>query len=168
MGAVYNRNIPSCKAHTILITLYFSGHGTVWFDNLQFFVNKQSVNTVPVAPPFDNDQLNVLQNHSFGLSTIAPTRDPSLELSEFKDMEPLADLIGHARILAVGESTHGTSEFFRFKHRFLQFAIAKLGVRVFVLEDNQLLTERVNRYVLEGEGTAESVMKGLFARMEYN
>src|SRR5262249_29030886 len=34
----------------------------------------------------------------------------------FADMRPLKALVGDARIVALGEGTHGTREFFQFKH----------------------------------------------------
>ena len=44
--------------------------------------------------------------------------DPSLN---YDDLTPLKDLIGSARIVGLGEATHGTSEFFRMKHRIIDF-----------------------------------------------
>ena len=35
----------------------------------------------------------------------------------FADMEPLATIVGNARIVALGEATHGTREFCQLKHR---------------------------------------------------
>jgi len=32
-------------------------------------------------------------------------------------MEPLAKIVGNARIVALGEATHGTCEFFQLQHR---------------------------------------------------
>jgi erythromycin esterase-like protein len=59
--------------------------------------------------------------------------------SSFKDLAPLKNAAADARIIALGEATHGTSEFFRMKHRVLEFAVMELGVRVFAIEDNQLV-----------------------------
>ena len=35
----------------------------------------------------------------------------------FSDLEPLRRIIGDARIVSLGEATHGTREFFQLKHR---------------------------------------------------
>jgi len=35
----------------------------------------------------------------------------------FRDLQPFREVIGDARIVALGESTHGTREFFQLKHR---------------------------------------------------
>jgi erythromycin esterase len=39
----------------------------------------------------------------------------------FADLQPLKAMIGPARIVALGEATHGTREFFQLKHRLLEF-----------------------------------------------
>ena len=39
----------------------------------------------------------------------------------FKDMEPLKKVVGKARIVSLGEATHGSREFFQLKHRMLEF-----------------------------------------------
>jgi erythromycin esterase len=39
----------------------------------------------------------------------------------FEDLMPLKTIIGDARIVALGEATHGTHEFFQMKHRMLEF-----------------------------------------------
>jgi erythromycin esterase len=45
----------------------------------------------------------------------------------FKDMEPLKQAIGDARIVSLGEATHGTREFFQLKHRMLEFLATEMG-----------------------------------------
>ena len=37
----------------------------------------------------------------------------------FADMQPLKKIVGDARIVALGEATHGSREFFQLKHRML-------------------------------------------------
>jgi erythromycin esterase-like protein len=41
----------------------------------------------------------------------------------FADMQPLKRVIGDARIVSLGEATHGTREFFQLKHRMLEFLV---------------------------------------------
>jgi hypothetical protein len=45
----------------------------------------------------------------------------------FADMEPLAKIVGNARIVALGEATHGTREFFQLKHRMVEFLATRMG-----------------------------------------
>jgi erythromycin esterase len=151
------------KPHTILVTLFFEGTGTIWFDGLRLKINEKTVREVPVAQKFSTAQLTQIAKETDSFKTVEPSSKTDLQNSDFKDLDFFKSLAGDAKIIALGESTHGTSEFFKVKHRLLQYAILKLGVRVFVLEDNQLIVERINNYVLYGTGEAENVIKGLFA-----
>ena len=155
-------NIDS-HSHSLLITLFFEGIGTVWFDNIQLRINGKLVNEVAVAEKFTEKQLHDIAKETVAFTTVEPSSQATLKLSDFKDLEHFKHIAGGARIIALGESTHGTSEFFKVKHRLLQYAILELGVNVFILEDNQLLVERINDYVLYGKGKAEAVITGLFA-----
>ena len=47
---------------------------------------------------------------------------------------PLKKIIGEARIVALGEATHGTHEFFQMKHRMLEFLVEEMGFNTFAME----------------------------------
>lgn len=70
----------------------------------------------------------------------------------FDDLQPLKALIGEARIVALGEATHGTREFFQFKHRMLEFLVREMGFTVFAIEASYPACNNINEYVLEGRG----------------
>jgi len=143
------------------IDLCQNGAGKVWFDDFSLSIYGRLVKEVQIAEPFSSEQLKWLNDHSSPLYSFdAGSKDKP---SSFKDLASLKNAAADARIIALGEATHGTSEFFRMKHRMLEFAIMELGVRIFAIEDNQLVVERVNRYVLGGQGTARSSMAGMFS-----
>src|SRR5437879_10657556 len=52
------------------------------------------------------------------------------------DLRRMESTIGDARIVAMGEETHGTREFFQLKHRMLEFLVEKKGFTVFGMEAN--------------------------------
>jgi erythromycin esterase len=70
----------------------------------------------------------------------------------FADLEPLRQIIGDARIVSLGEATHGTREFFQLKHRLLEFCVTELGFTVFGIEASYPECLRINDYVLTGAG----------------
>ncbi|MGH6814817.1 MAG: erythromycin esterase family protein [Hyphomicrobiaceae bacterium] len=70
----------------------------------------------------------------------------------FADLEPLRAAIGEARIVSLGEATHGTREFFQLKHRLLEFCVSELGFTVFGIEASLPESLAVNDYVLHGTG----------------
>ena len=79
-----------------------------------------------------------------------------------EDMEALGAAIGDARIVAMGEETHGTHEFFQLKHRMLEYLVEKKGFTVFAIEANWPESLAVNEYVLNGNGDAAEVLEGLY------
>jgi erythromycin esterase len=79
----------------------------------------------------------------------------------FQDIEALRPIIGDARIVSLGEATHGTREFFKLKHRVLEFCVAELGFTMFGIEANFAESLAVNAYVLDGVGNAADVLAGL-------
>ena len=68
------------------------------------------------------------------------------------DLAPLRAVIGDARIVSLGEATHGTREFFTLKHRLLEFCVAELGFTMFCIEASFPESLAVNAYVLDGTG----------------
>ncbi|TFH40353.1 MAG: erythromycin esterase family protein, partial [ANME-2 cluster archaeon] len=79
----------------------------------------------------------------------------------FEDMQPLKKLIGNSRIVALGEATHGTREFFQLKHRMLEFLVNEMGFTVFGMEVPMPDGFDVNEYVLNGIGNPDEALEGL-------
>src|SRR5688572_14318716 len=80
----------------------------------------------------------------------------------FADMQPLKKIIGDARIVALGEATHGTREFFQLKHRMLEFLATDMGFTIFSIEANMPEAYRLNDYVLNGIGDPGKLLKGMY------
>ncbi len=142
------------------LNLYHAGEGTSWFDDFKLSVEGKEYTSLPVASGFNKNQLSYLRKMSTPITSFEPLTEEDLQ--DFKDLTPFKDLVGSAKIIALGESTHGTSEFFKLKHRILQYAVQALGVRLFALEANMVTTEKINTYVKTGEGTALGSMAGIF------
>ncbi len=81
--------------------------------------------------------------------------------SGLADMKPLATVIGDARVVGLGEATHGTSEFFRLKHRVLEFLAREMGFRLFAIEANLADALVVDEYVGGGEGNPDRLVARL-------
>jgi erythromycin esterase len=132
-----------------------SGAGTAWFDDLVLEVDGQRIATEPGPAPATEAGRAWLRSRAVPLASVQPGGDDA-------DLAPFRALVGDARVVALGEGTHGTREFFLLKHRLIEHLVRRMGFGVVMLEANQLQTERVNRYVLYGEGTAREAMSGLF------
>ena len=78
------------------------------------------------------------------------------------DLAGLKTVVGGARIVALGEGTHGTREFFQLKHRMVQYLATEMGFTVFAIEANLPEAWRVNDYVLGGPGDARELIAGMY------
>lgn len=80
----------------------------------------------------------------------------------FADMLPLKKVVGTARIVSLGEATHGTREFFQLKHRMLEFLVNELGFNVFAIEATMPESFDINEYVLTGKGDPAKGLAGIY------
>lgn len=86
------------------------------------------------------------------------------------DLAPLRAIVGDARIVALGEATHGSHEFFAFKRRALEFLVSELGFTDFAMETDWTQALAVNEFVEHGHGTLENALAnlaGLWRTEEY-
>ncbi len=147
------------SAMYVVIIPEFRGSGTIWFDDLAMEVNGQSYEAVPVAPTPTKADVAWLARQTTTIATVDVSAGPA---QDYSDLASFAALVGDARIIALGEDTHGTSEFFRAKHRLTRFLVEQLGARVFAVEANQLAVRRINDYVFGAPGDPREVMRAMF------
>lgn len=76
--------------------------------------------------------------------------------------EVLDDLIGDARVVLIGESSHGTHEFYEARAEITKWLIEKKGFNAVAAEADWPDAYRVNRYVrgLGDDGTPEEALRG--------
>jgi erythromycin esterase len=80
----------------------------------------------------------------------------------FSDMEPLRQVVGNARLVSLGEATHGTREFFQLKHRMLEFLVSEMGFTAFAIEATMPEAFDVDAYVQTGRGDPGKALAGLY------
>ncbi len=93
----------------------------------------------PSIPPDDSTWL---QSEALPLYRLEPTVN-----DDFSDLMPLKELIGDARVVGLGEATHGTHEFFTMKDRLLRFLVQEMGFTFFAIEDAWGEANYINDYV---------------------
>lgn len=77
------------------------------------------------------------------------------------DLAILDGMVGDQRVVALGEATHGTSEFFKMKHRLLRYLVEHKGFRAFGIEAAMGRCTELDRYVLTGEGDPAKLVPGM-------
>jgi erythromycin esterase len=94
-----------------------------------------------------------LQRSSIEFETTDPTADSA-------DLAPLGDALADARVIGLGEATHGTREFFQAKHRIVRYLVEQQGLRLVAMEANLPETMALDNYVVHGEGDALEALAG--------
>ncbi|WP_031485544.1 erythromycin esterase family protein [Streptomyces bicolor] len=80
------------------------------------------------------------------------------------DLRPLDRMIGQARVVGLGEATHGSHDFFALKDRVFRHLVEEKGFRTFALEAPWSTGARLNDYVVHGKGDPRRVMREEFQR----
>jgi len=70
-------------------------------------------------------------------------------------------MVGDARIVSLGEATHGSREFFQMKHRVLEFLVEEMGFTTFGIEAPWAESNGVNDFVRTGEGDPAALLSNL-------
>jgi erythromycin esterase len=92
-----------------------------------------------------------IQEHAVPLTTL----DPHAQLD---DLAPLAQVVGNASLVGLGEASHGGHECFVLKHRLLRFLVEHLGFTIFAMEMSWMQAEAINAYVQTGTGDARALL----------
>lgn len=100
------------------------------------------------------DAIIWLQERAIPVATVQPG-------SGLADLRPLKAVIGDARIVALGEATHGTHEFYTMRHRVIEFLVAEMGFTLLALEAPWPATRCIDEYVRGGSGDPAALLRGL-------
>ncbi len=148
------------SVHSIVVQTAVEGSGTAWFDGLALRVNGVPIRALPMDPPPPSAaDIRWLTGRSTALDRV---QAPDSGGDSGADLQAVARIVGNARVVGLGESTHGTREFFQLKERLVRFLVRQHDFDLFAVEANQLAVERINRYVQGGPGTAPDVMRAMF------
>lgn len=82
--------------------------------------------------------------------------------NNFSDLQSLKKILKGVQIVGMGEATHGTREFFQFKHRLFAFLAKEMDYTSFVMEADATSCEEANEFVDLGKGNAVSALKPLY------
>jgi erythromycin esterase len=87
-------------------------------------------------------------------ATVVDSLDPQAPLD---DLEPLREVIGDARVAAIGESAHYVREFYLLRHRLLRFLAERCGFTVYAMEAPFTEAHTIDAWIQGGPGTVAEV-----------
>ncbi|MFI9048106.1 erythromycin esterase family protein [Streptomyces sp. NPDC053427] len=93
--------------------------------------------------------------HASRLAGLGPGADLEAPLD---DLEPLRALVGDARVVALGESSHQIREFGLLRHRILRFLVEKLGFTVYAMEYGAAEGRAVDAWIQGGPGDIDDLL----------
>jgi erythromycin esterase len=142
------------KTQALTVGFLVVGRRTVWFDDLRILVNGSDYDTVLAAEV----QHAVPERKLRQYATSMGTSNPLIPLS---DTAALARVIDGARVVALGEATHGTHEFFAMKDRVIRSLFERNGFTAVLMECSMQQARRVNAYILTGAGDPRKLVANL-------
>jgi erythromycin esterase len=139
------------------VGIYLGGEGKIWVDDIEILVDGRELKKTPAKTKFKatNKELSWLKNNYTPINTVKAG-------SGFEDLLPLKQMIGNARIVGLGENTHGSSEVFLMKHRLVEFLATEMGFNIFSIEANMPEAYKLDNYIIKGEGDPKSLLKGMY------
>jgi len=94
-----------------------------------------------------------LRTHAHRLRTLDPDEDDDA------DLEPLLDIVGDARVVAIGESMHRVHEFFTLRHRVFRFLHRRAGFTALVAESGLPEGRKVDDWIRTGRGSLRDTLR---------
>ena len=110
---------------------------------------------LPTDPKLDAAVVSQVKADAVPLTTVEAGHDNA-------DLAAFGKAVGDAPVVALGEASHGTREFFQMKHRLLEYLVTQKGFTVFALEANWPETAAVDRYIKTGQGDPKAALAGLY------
>jgi erythromycin esterase len=80
--------------------------------------------------------------------------------NSFADLMPLKALLADAKVVGLGETTHGTREIFQLKHRLVEFLVVELGFNAIAFEASFAGCQPINDYILHGSDNRDAALTG--------
>ncbi|MGW9124114.1 erythromycin esterase family protein [Paenibacillus chitinolyticus] len=107
------------------------------------------------AEPVQNDVISSIKSQAKPLKTIDPAQP-------MDDLQPLKSMVGDARYVGLGESTHGSSEIFTMKFRLVKYLVTELGFTNFGMEEDWGSGLKLNEYIQTGKGNPREFLNLLY------
>jgi erythromycin esterase len=122
---------------------------------LLFLVSLLSCKKENLEP--ENDLTSDEKQLVIELNQVVTELNGSSPILDNSDIEVLS-LFGDATVIAFGEATHGTADFFQMKHRLFKYFVENHGFKIFGFEADMGECIYIDRFITKGIGTIDEVM----------
>ena len=116
--------------------------------------DKKSDEPGPVQPPQSETQqlLEQLAKKVVTLNTVEPSGPTT-------DLDALSPFLRDKQIIGVGEASHGSSEFYKMRHRLFRYGVAHWGFKVLAVEMPFGTGAYLDDYIRTGQGNLPQLLK---------
>jgi erythromycin esterase-like protein len=140
----------------LTLSLALPGPGAVELDNLTFALNGQPY--LPTGPP--TPPLPTTAEAAWLRTALKPLR-LATPATEAADLATLGNLVGTARLVGLGEVTHGSHEIFTFRTKLTRYLLEQKGFAGLALEASPLGCAALNDYLHTGQGNPAQLLAAL-------
>jgi len=148
-------------AKSIYVGGILGGKGIAWFDDFKITIDGKDIQTIEETPKTYLKDYNVTALNS-AIGSLSMPINLSTNDSLFDSLDPLMAKLGDKKIVAIGESTHGSSEFYQLREIITKRLIQEKGFNVVVLESPYDDIELLNKG-LESNSLDSLINKHLFS-----
>lgn len=135
------------NAKTIIVGGILGKKGVAWFDDFKITIDGVDIQTLNEAKKPTLENLNS-DELSLALTKSSIQLDLSNQDNLHLSLDSLIAKVGNKKIVAIGESTHGTSEFYKLREVITKRLIKEKGFNLVVLEnpydDIELLNQNLS------------------------
>jgi erythromycin esterase len=100
------------------------------------------------------------------VSITSPLRTIAFTDTDYSDLKGFQAMVGGARLVILGEQTHGEGSTFEAKARLSRFLYEKMGFDVFILESGFFDVNQIWRNALGGAGVSPQLKNNIFTMFE--
>lgn len=130
----------------------YRGKGIAWYDNLELFIDGKPIKNQ--IKELTNFEKGLIKKYIYPLKTFGPSEKDN------SDLRILKNLIGDSKVVALGESTHGSSEIYKMKDRLIRYLAENENFDIFSIEAQMQQSYLVENYT-NGNSTLKEAMRNL-------
>lgn len=142
----FELNYSTGIAEAIVVGGLLSGKGKIWIDDLKVTIDGKELKGVDRIIEFTPEvKLSAIKQIQVNKNDLDISSEEKLDES----LTPLIETLGDKKIVAIGEDTHGTSEYYKLRETITKRLVTEKGFNVVVLEspydDIESLVENIKK-----------------------